>query len=226
MKDDNALRRDDDRTNHNEATRLLVTRHGETLWNRHGLIQGHRPVPLSDLGRRQAQALGRRLAQTPLAAVYSSDLRRAVETVELAFNGLGPRVQQVAGLRECGYGEWEGLSSFVEDEGETGDPTCRKRRRRVGEGSSVPHPEAAPGGETLLQVVDRFSSAIEEIAARHRGETVLIVSHQGPLRAWFAQLLGWDLARCWDIEIDHCGLSEVEITPHGARLLRLEGRVI
>ncbi len=226
MKEDKALRRDDDRTSHNGATRILVTRHGETLWNRHGLIQGHQPVPLSDLGRLQAQALGRRLSRTLLDAVYTSDLRRAVETVELALDGRRLAVEQLASLRECSYGEWEGLSSFVDDEGETGQMASKNRRRRVGAGSSVPHPEAAPGGETLIEMLSRFTSAIERIADRHRGETVLVVSHQGPARAWFSHLLGWDLARCWDIEIDHCGLSEVEITPEGARLLRLEGRVV
>lgn len=217
---------DGDRVTLSGSTRLLITRHGETPWNRQGLIQGHQPVPLSHEGRLQALALRRRLANTPLVAVYCSDLRRAVETADIITEGRDVRTVQLAGLRECGYGQWEGLSSFINPASGGNLTPSAPRRHRVGQGSTVPHPQAAPGGETLLHTLHRFVSTINEIVSRHRDQTVLIVSHDGPVRAWFSQLLGWNLDRCWDIDVHNCGLSEVEVTSTQARLIHFEGRMV
>jgi len=68
-----------DPTVHNEMTRLVLVRHGETAWNRETRIQGHTDIPLSDHGRWQAQQVGKALREEGLRAIYSSDLQRAAD---------------------------------------------------------------------------------------------------------------------------------------------------
>ncbi|PTT82881.1 histidine phosphatase family protein, partial [Pelomonas sp. HMWF004] len=65
-----------------QATRLVLVRHGETAWNRATRIQGHTDIPLSELGLAQAQRLAGALADEPFSAIYASDLSRARQTAE------------------------------------------------------------------------------------------------------------------------------------------------
>jgi broad specificity phosphatase PhoE len=220
--------------------RILLVRHAQTTWNRHHLIQGHQRAPLSSLGCIQAQRLGWSLMSEPLVAVYSSDLRRAVDTATIAVLGRELKVRLMPGLRECGYGDWEGLSAYLDDQ-RTRQPESAQnavkgqalsaakgrgaRPRRVGRGCRVPYPEAAPGGETLVETLQRFEAVINTIAERHPGETALVVSHDGPIRAWLTHILGWSIERAWDIEIANCGITEVEVGDGRTRLVSLGGKL-
>jgi broad specificity phosphatase PhoE len=147
------------------ATTLILVRHGETDWNRDRRIQGHTDVPLNEAGREQS----RRLAETldgRFVAIYSSDLSRAVETASILAAPLGLAVQVKSDLRERHFGTWEGLT----------DAVVLER-----------FPEARGGswgdGETTDEMAARVVSALREIAAVHAGETVLVVTHGGPMRA-------------------------------------------
>jgi probable phosphoglycerate mutase len=139
------------------VTTLLLVRHGETDWNAVGRLQGHTDRPLSDFGRRQAQQLAEELADEPLDAIYSSDLARARETAEIAGGRLGLPVVLDPGLREKDWGTWEGLTSVERD-----------RVEFVGE-STEAHQA-------------RILQALTEIAGRHPGGRVLVVTHGGSMR--------------------------------------------
>src|SRR5687768_670536 len=89
-------------------TRLILVRHGETAWNHDLRLQGHTDTDLSDLGREQAARLAERLAREEIAAAYSSDLRRCVDTAAIALAGRGIRPTLMEGLREVHLGEWQG----------------------------------------------------------------------------------------------------------------------
>jgi broad specificity phosphatase PhoE len=145
---------------------LLLVRHGETDWNREGRVQGHSDVPLNDTGRAQARALAARLAAERVDAVYSSDLRRARDTAQEVARASGHTVTTTPHLREKHFGSWEGLTR---DEILSGDPDAL----------SGPWGD----GETRDEMADRVLHALRGIAARHEGETVVVVSHGGPLRA-------------------------------------------
>lgn len=151
------------------ATELYLVRHGETLWNRERRIQGHRDVPLSPLGKWQAEVLARRLATVPFAAVYSSDLARARETAEAVGRAVGKAVIPLRQLRERCLGEWEG-----------------KTLAEIGllEGIPLEDPRLESiGAETFAALQRRAATVLTAIAERHEGETVLVVSHGGFLNA-------------------------------------------
>lgn len=142
---------------------MLLARHGETDWNRQLRIQGHSDQPLNERGRAQARELARSLADVPFAAVYASDLIRAVETAEIIAREHDLPVRIVPGLREIDVGSWEGLTR---DEVLERFPDHRR-----------------PDGETREAHRTRVVSALTRIAESHRGEQVLVVTHGGSMRA-------------------------------------------
>lgn len=153
------------------TTRILLARHGETEWNRAGRWQGQADPPLNDLGRRQAETLADQLASDGVAAIYSSDLRRASETARIVANRLGLAVTEDRALREIDVGSWSGL-------------TRDEVRERFPEGfARWLAGEIGHDGETREQLAHRVVPAVEAIANRHVGESVLVVSHGGVIRA-------------------------------------------
>jgi 2,3-bisphosphoglycerate-dependent phosphoglycerate mutase len=164
------------------VTTIHLARHGETDWNRELRWQGHADPPLNEEGRRQADALATRLVATPLAAVYSSDLRRAAETAEIVAGRLGLPVATDPALREIDVGSWEG---FTLAELEARSPEAVARWEETGE-------HGWEGGESHEQMAARVREAVRSIAARHDGEEVLVVTHGGPIRALKALAAGLD----------------------------------
>jgi broad specificity phosphatase PhoE len=164
------------------VTTLLLARHGETDWNRARRWQGHADRPLTDRGRAQAVALGDRLADIALDAVYSSDLRRARETAEAVALPHGLDVIELPELREVDVGSWEGLTR---DEAEAKFPAGFRRWLAGGTGWE--------DGETYAEMSRRVLADVERIATNHEGGRILIVSHGGPIRAIHGAALGMDV---------------------------------
>lgn len=161
------------RTGGRPHTELVLIRHGVTAWNRDRRFQGQTDIPLDDEGLAQALRTGRRLADWPLATVYSSDLARARQTAEpiAAARGLAIRVE--ARLRERHYGGFEGRThdDLQREEAEAW------RRWRTRE----PDFELPGGGESLRAFSARVQSVLVELATRHQGQTVAVVTHGGVL---------------------------------------------
>jgi broad specificity phosphatase PhoE len=160
-------------------TEILLTRHGETDWNRDGRFQGHADPPLNDRGREQAAQLGKTLADESLAAVYSSPLQRAHETAELVAEPHGLAVLPVDGLREVDVGSWEALTR---DEVEHRYPEQFRRW--------LDYQQGWTDGETYEQMGARVIAALQELSERHDGQRILAVTHGGPIRAALAQAEG------------------------------------
>lgn len=186
-------------------TRLLLARHGETAWNRERRFQGHADPPLSDEGRRQARQLADRLADTPLAAIYTSDLARARETAEIIAARKGLAVDVVAGLRENDIGSWTGLT-VDEVRGFFPDDYVRWES---GQGFGW------RDGEQYPEMAARVVAAVRGIVAAHPDSSVLVVTHGGPLRAIRAHALGLDYeaSRQTFGGLANCELCEVELDP-------------
>ena len=132
--------------------------------NEAGIATGWLPGRLSAAGREQARELGERRRDDGLAVVFTSDLRRAVETAEIAFAGLPLPVIPDARLRECNYGELNGTPGPVHDR--------------------AAHLDVAyPGGESWKQAVERVAGFLGELRADRDGKRVLVIDH---VASWLA----------------------------------------
>ncbi|WP_379154781.1 histidine phosphatase family protein [Paenibacillus sp. sgz5001063] len=154
-------------------TTIGLIRHGSTLWNKEGRIQGHTNNPLDEEGLRQAAAIAARLCGEEWDYLYSSDLLRAVQTAEVISERLGiPITGLVPGIREMNGGLIEGT-------------TENERVQRWGSGwrNMDMKLESDDSGQ------ERGSRAIEEIAARHPGKKILVVSHGAILRSTLRRLV-------------------------------------
>jgi len=142
------------------AVELVYETHSTSVDNEHGIATGWLDGELSARGREQAAELGRRRRDDRISAVYVSDLGRAVETAEIAFDGTDIPVRRDPRLRECDYGELNGAPV---------DEVAAVRRRHV--------EELFPVGESYRQVVERTRAFLEDVTARHDGERIVVIAH-------------------------------------------------
>jgi broad specificity phosphatase PhoE len=182
------------------VTTVYLARHGQSDWNAAGRWQGHADRPLTELGLRQAADLAVALADVPLDAVYSSDLRRARETAEAVAAPRGLAVHTLPELREVDVGSWSGLTRA---EAKERFPQGFRRWTDGGHGWQ--------DGEPYDRMAERVVAVVRRIAAEHEGGSVLVVAHGGPVRALHAVALGLDVS-------EHRRLRPVE---PNARLSRL-----
>jgi phosphoserine phosphatase len=182
-------------------SRLLLARHGQSLANAVRRFQGLQDVALSELGLRQAAALGQALRRRRVVAVYTSPLERARRTAEIAAEGLGLAVMPVDDLRELSLGEWEG-QTVEEISARPGNPYTQWVRDPV---AYLP-----PGGEPLSDVQARVVRVMEDIAAAHpNGQEALVVCHGGVISAYLAHCLGLPLSSIWRLTLSNCSLTEI-----------------
>ena len=180
---------------------LLIVRHGETVWNAEGRIQGHTDVGLSDKGAEQSRLLGKRLAQIPIDVAYTSDLKRSSETAKLALGDRDIVLNETPRLRQYHKGSYEGLT-LPEIKSQFPDDYPQYLEKNL---------DYAPeDGETTRGVSARMAMIFDEIRARHLNETVLVVGHGGSLRAAMVSILGLPLAGNWSFVFGNCGLTMVD----------------
>jgi alpha-ribazole phosphatase len=192
--------------------RLILARHGKTAYNMQGRYQGQTDVPLSSTGRQQAARLAERLAREEVDAIYASDLQRAWETAAVVSVPHGLSVLAEPRLREMGFGEWEGL---------TYEEIQQRYPQQLPAWDADPLNVAPPGGETLAQVAARVQSAVDEIARAHADQTVLMVSHGGPLRVLLCLALGSSPWAHWQFNLDVASVSQLCLHDGGAVLTQL-----
>ncbi|HMI28342.1 MAG TPA: histidine phosphatase family protein [Gaiellaceae bacterium] len=165
-------------------TTLLLVRHGETDWNRDGRWQGHSDTQLNDAGRAQARRVAGELGDVDV--IYSSDLARARETAKIIAAQLGDIEVNVDNrLRERSFGAWEGRTG-PEIEADFAE---QHARWRAGDGAG------ADDAEAFEAFGDRVRDFLEDVLARHPGETVVVVAHGGPIRVIHAVASGLDYVR-------------------------------
>ena len=185
------------------ATRLCLVRHGETAWNAERRIQGQLDVPLSAVGHAQARATANWLAREEFAAIYSSDLSRALHTAEAAAHLLRLPIRREIALRERHYGV---LQTLTYAEFERRHPSAHARFLAREETFALPG-----GGESLRQFADRVNRCIDGIVAAHPGGQVLIVTHGGVLDIVHRRASGKPLSVPRDFEIPNAGLNWLEV---------------
>jgi probable phosphoglycerate mutase len=181
---------------------MILVRHGQTEWNRVERFRGRADVPLDETGLAQAGATGRRIAaEWQPAAVYSSPLSRAVKTAEAIAGHFGLPVQVHPSLTDIDYGEWQGL---------TPDEARERWPGAVDAWYNVPQIARIPGGETLDDLRDRAMEAVCALAARHEGQTIVLVGHTVVNRAILLAVLGLGNGRFWRLRQDTCAINVFE----------------
>ena len=193
-------------------TRLLLLRHGQTELSVQRRYSGRGNPALTELGRRQADAAARYLAQRGgISAVFASPLQRAYDTAAAAAKALGLDVTVDDDLIETDFGSWEGLT-FAE--AVERDPELHGRWLR--DTSTAP-----PGGESFDAVADRVSRVRDRIIALHQGTTVLVVSHVTPIKMLLREALEAGPGILYRLHLDLASLSIAEFYSDGASSVRL-----
>lgn len=186
--------------------RLILTRHGETIENAQGIIHGQLPGQLSEKGMRQAEALGKRLAEERVEHIYTSDLRRAKDTATyIAEYHLEATFTLLEDLREQHLGSWQGVV----------------RAELIGRGEAGMHRKALPeDGESFEALYARSKRVIELLQEKHPDDVVVLVGHSRVNRALVAALRGLSHEELYDIPGQpNAGVSIFEITPEGVTSL-------
>jgi probable phosphoglycerate mutase len=179
-------------------TELILVRHGETLWNQQGRMQGQKDSPLTELGVRQARQLARRLKAQAFAALYSSDLGRAYRTAASIAEETGHEIVADARLRERHFGVFEGMTHA---EIEARHPDLHRRFA-----TRDPH-FAMPGGESAAEFHRRCLGCLAEIAARHEAAAVVVVAHGLVLDAVYRAALGMKLSEPRGFPLVNCSIN-------------------
>ena len=157
---------------------ILLVRHGETAWNAERRLQGHLDIGLNEQGMRQAAAVGHALRNTPLDAIWSSDLQRAAGTAGIIAAPRGMTVGLDAGLRERCYGAFEGLL-YAELAGRYPDAYRAMQAREI----DARYPPGLYQAETLREFSQRSLATIDRLAASCHGphRRIVLVTHGGVL---------------------------------------------
>ncbi|MGY1500893.1 histidine phosphatase family protein [Streptomyces sp. QTS52] len=196
------------------TTTLLLARHGQTVWHAESRYAGVSDVPLTDVGRAQAQALGRWAAAHPVDAVWTSTLSRAIATADPACRALGLTAHREQGLRECDFGVLEGrtLAEFAAEDPE---------RAAAFRADPVAHP--FPEAEDPRAAAARGVDALRRIAAAHNGGRVLVVAHNSLLRLVLCSLLSIPLGEYRRVfpRLRNAAITETRMTDGTIALLSL-----
>jgi broad specificity phosphatase PhoE len=178
-------------------TELILARHGETAWNVEKVFRGRADVDLDDMGVKQAELLGKYLSTWGLDAIYSSPLRRALDTAKTVARYQKVAVRIAEGLKDFDYGEWQSLPE---------QEVKRLYPALLNEWHNSPHNVRIPGGESLEDVTKRAGEVVHGIVSEHQGN-VLVVLHRVVIKVLICHLLGLDNSHFWNIRQDICGIT-------------------
>ncbi len=192
-----------------ETTRVLLIRHGQSKGNAERRFGGHTATPLSELGRKQAEATARALANENISAIYSSDLLRAVETAEALSRTARLTVETTDAFRERGIGVMEGLT--FEEAAERYPEEYAALIRRDFE-------HVILGGESYRQLLERASSFLDRAIEANMGGRIAIFSHTGSICILTLHLMGAldapTLRPVW-VSSANCGITRIELREDG-----------
>jgi probable phosphoglycerate mutase len=194
--------------------RILLARHGETVYNVEGRWQGQSDSPLTERGRAQARELARALAAETIAAVYSSDLGRASSTAAEVAGVHGLEVVADERLREIHVGQWTGLGRAEIEAAFPGG---------LHAWATAPSRYVLPGGEALQSAQRRALEFFDERMRSHSGETVVVISHGAIGQAILVHAMGGTVEDLWlEQRVDNCQISRLEWTAkRGLELIEL-----
>lgn len=194
-------------------TKMLLVRHGETIWNHAYRYQGHTDIELSETGRKQAKLLAAELKNEKVKAVYSSDLKRAYETATILASPHNLPVQVTKELREINFGEWEGM---------TYPEIMEKYKDLAAEWYQSPGQVRLPGGENFEEVKERSYNTVLDLLQQNDPGTIIVVAHGGTIRTIICGILDIELNHAFKISQDNTALNIINYYPeNGLTVLSL-----
>ncbi|MGH8150994.1 MAG: histidine phosphatase family protein [Steroidobacteraceae bacterium] len=192
--------------------KMILVRHGHVEGIEPARFRGRRDVPLTAEGERQARAAAACIAtRWRPVAVYTSPLRRCVETGREIAAACGLDAAVLEELIDLDYGAWEWRTR---EEVGAGWP------ERYEQWVKAPHLVRFPQGESLQDLVARTANVIRYVLERHAAETVVLVGHDSGIRTMLLQLLDQPLSAYWRLGPEPGALGEVDVLAHGAKVLR------
>lgn len=166
-------------------TRFYLIRHGETVWNKEKRYQGWTDIELSENGQLQAELLGKRFQNLKIDAVYSSPLKRALETAQPVADAAGLSVVADEHFKEINFGLWEGG---------TVEQLTKKYGKEFSDFFESPFEYPFPGEGSFVHVAKRSMEGFQLLLKKHEGQSIVIVSHGGLLRVLMITLMGMDIS--------------------------------
>ncbi len=177
---------------------IYIVRHGETIWNLEGRIQGYSDSPLTETGKEQARVTGLFLKSFGIEEIHTSDLGRAVHTATIINNSLNVNIIKNDTLREGNYGILEG-EKFKDIPVKFPKVYSKMKDKDLF--------FVIPGGESISGYTQRVVSAILSIAKKTEKDKILIVIHGGLLGKILYHVLGIDFKEERKFSIDNCAIN-------------------
>ncbi|QEK11806.1 alpha-ribazole phosphatase [Crassaminicella thermophila] len=182
--------------------KIILVRHGETENNCDGLYCGWNDIFLTEKGLMQAKKVSEKLKEENFDYIISSDLDRTMKTAEIINQYHHVEIILESNIREMNFGLWEGLSYKEIKE---------KYPKEVKEWENDWIDYVTPNGESVKQMYERVTKAIDKIIHKNKRGNILIVAHAGSIRAILAYLIGRGMKDYWKYKIDNCGICIIEI---------------
>lgn len=196
-----------------QRTRFILVRHGETAANREMRYIGSRDDELTERGQQQAQQVVEALAALPIAAIYASPRSRTQATAQPLAAQLSLPIITADELRENAFGSWEGMNRA---EVLSHSPEYAAQLQAWEIDPSI----APPGGESIAAMVQRVETFVQSLCEQHPNQSIVLVSHVGPIKALIAVTLGVAPGSVQRMFLDPATISVIDWS--GAqRLLRL-----
>ncbi len=194
------------------AGKIILIRHGETIWNKQRKCQGFSDIPLNETGKEQAALLATALKSVPLSAVYSSDLVRAKKTGDMVAEQHKLKVVTDARFRELNQGDLEGssLSDLLADH-----PDLLKKWLEK------PADVKMPGGESMRTLQKRAAKAMKDIIENHLDETVCVVAHNLCILSIICDSINLDLNNFRKLKMDNASISILKHSGGGLSLITI-----
>jgi phosphoserine phosphatase len=194
-------------------TRILLTRHGHVEGIKPERFRGRFDTPLSEQGRNQARILAGKIAAhwSPIA-IYTSPMRRCMETADFIADACGANSSVLDSLNDLDYGSWQW---------KTHDEMKDEFPHLFATWFSAPQLVHFPEGESLQDLVARSAEAIRSVHSRHPLETVVMVGHDSVNRAILMQMLDQPLSAYWRLEQGPCCLNQIEFSDRHIQIERI-----
>jgi broad specificity phosphatase PhoE len=182
-------------------TKIYLVRHGQTEWNKKLTFRGRIDVPLNETGHREAQAISDALKNKNIGVIYTSPLKRSIETAQPIAKFFQLEIVPVQGFIDINYGDWEGLT-FNEVKERYSDEYKKWEEK--------PDLIRFPHGETLDEAKERSFRAFKNIVKKNLGKSILIVPHRVINKVLLCALLGLSNSHFWEIKQDTGCINFIE----------------